>query len=220
MTREDWNDVRGEGTHFEIGGTLAELEGAHDGVWDDAKTHARQPGGVTEIVGIALEDNFFVLGLLNETKGTGADRMAGKIGANAFWDDSECGANEIDCEGSVGFAEMKNDGEVVGSFDVHDQAESTTFCRFVVGVSDEVDRVFDVGGGERTAVVETDTLAKVEDVGEWIGSVPGFGEVAVEVHLIVAFEQAAEEKAIDALRLRVGGEAGVQVGRAGFDEEG
>jgi len=60
----------------------------------------------------------------------------------------------------------------------------------------------------------------VEDVGQGIGKFPGFGEVAVQVHLFVAFEEGGEEQAVEVLGLRVGGEAGVEVGGVGFDEEG
>jgi hypothetical protein len=68
--------------------------------------------------------------------------------------------------------------------------------------------------------VEADAGAKVEDVGEGVRDRPGFGEVAVKVHLVVAANEAAEEEAIDALRIGVGGEAGIEVGGVGFEEEG
>jgi len=42
----------------------------------------------------------------------------------------------------------------------------------------------------------------------------------VKIHLIVALQQAAEEESIDALGLRIGGKARVEIGGAGFDEEG
>ena len=42
----------------------------------------------------------------------------------------------------------------------------------------------------------------------------------VEIHLIVALQQAAEEESVDLLRLRIGGKARVEVGGAGFNEEG
>jgi hypothetical protein len=58
--------------------------------------------------------------------------------------------------------------------------------------------------------------AKMESVGERIGRAPGVGEVAVEIHLVVAFEKAAEEEAVDFLGLRVGGEARIEVGGVGF----
>jgi hypothetical protein len=38
---------------------------------------------------------------------------------------------------------------------------------------------------------------------------PGFGEVAVEIHLGVAGEESAEDKTVEALGLAVGSEAGV-----------
>jgi hypothetical protein len=42
----------------------------------------------------------------------------------------------------------------------------------------------------------------------------------MEIHLVVAFEQAAEEKSVEALGLGIGGEARVEVSGAGFDEKG
>src|SRR6266581_4698244 len=69
-------------------------------------------------------------------------------------------------------------------------------------------------------IVEADTAAKMEDVGKRIGSRPGFGEVAVKIHLIVSLEQAAEEEPVDALGLGIGGEARIEVGWARLDQEG
>ena len=59
----------------------------------------------------------------------------------------------------------------------------------------------------------------MEDVSERVGSRPGFGKITVEIHLVVALQQAAEEESIDALGLRIGGEARVEIGGAGFDEK-
>ncbi len=87
-------------------------------------------------------------------------------------------------------------------------------------IEDEIESGFDVGGRERAAIVEVDAAAKVEDVGERVRSIPSFGEIAVEIHLVVAFEEAAEEQAVDVLGLRVGGEAGIEIRGIGFDEEG
>ena len=67
--------------------------------------------------------------------------------------------------------------------------------------------------------MEADAAAKVEDVGERVRSIPGFGEVAVEIHLVVAFEEAAEEQAVNVLGLSVGSEAGVEIGGVGFNNE-
>ena len=68
--------------------------------------------------------------------------------------------------------------------------------------------------------MEADTAAKMEDVGKRIGSRPGFGEVAVKIHLIISLEQAAEEEPVDALGLGIGGEAWIEVRGTRFDEEG
>ncbi len=42
----------------------------------------------------------------------------------------------------------------------------------------------------------------------------------MEIHLIVALQQATKKESIDALGLRIGGKARVEVGGAGFNEEG
>ena len=67
--------------------------------------------------------------------------------------------------------------------------------------------------------MEANSVAQVENISDRIWSLPGFGKVAAEIHMIVALQQAAEEKSIDALRLRISGKARVEIGGAGFDEE-
>jgi hypothetical protein len=42
----------------------------------------------------------------------------------------------------------------------------------------------------------------------------------VEVHLLVAFEEAGEEQSIDVLGLRVGGVTRIQIRGIGFEEKG
>jgi hypothetical protein len=68
--------------------------------------------------------------------------------------------------------------------------------------------------------VEANAAAEMEDVSERVGSRPGFSKIAAKIHLIVALQQAAEEESIDALGLRIGGEARVEIGGAGFDKKG
>ena len=62
------------------------------------------------------------------------------------------------------------------------------------------------------AVVESNVFAEMEDVRERVGRVPGFGEIAVESHLRVAFQQTVEEQRVDALGVRVCGVSRVEVG--------
>ncbi|HUI73906.1 MAG TPA: hypothetical protein VLX32_03130 [Candidatus Acidoferrum sp.] len=42
----------------------------------------------------------------------------------------------------------------------------------------------------------------------------------MEIHSIIASDEAAEKKAVNALGLGIGGEAGIEVGGIGFDDEG
>ncbi len=83
--------------------------------------------------------------------------------------DADGGAREIPEEGGVGLVEMKDDRGGVRRFDGGDHAEGAAFGRAIGGIEDEVEGGFDVGGGERAAVVEADTAAKMEDVGERVG---------------------------------------------------
>src|SRR5438445_13721980 len=115
---------------------------------------------------------------------------------------------------------MKNDGSGIRGFDGGDHAKGPQLGRFVGGVSDEFESCFDVGGGKRAAIVEADIAAEMEDVRERVGRLPGFGEVAVEIHWIVALEEAAEEKAVIGRGWRIRGKAGAEVGGAGLEEEG
>ena len=67
--------------------------------------------------------------------------------------------------------------------------------------------------------MELHSGAKVEDVGERVGRLPAFREIAADVHLVVAFDEAAEYEAVDAFGEGVGANARVEIGRHGFDQE-
>lgn len=54
------------------------------------------------------------------------------------------------------------------------------------------------------------TPAEMENIGDRIRCFPGFSKIAVEIHLIVAVEQAVEEQSIETLRLRIGGKAWIE----------
>jgi len=60
---------------------------------------------------------------------------------------------------------------------------------------------------------------EMENISERVGRLPGCGEVAANVHIVIARDEAAEEEAVDALGLAVGGVARVEIDRAGFDHE-
>jgi len=219
--RENGNDVGGERTHFDVRGTLAKFEGANDGVGNDAEADTGDEWQRAKvIVGMALDGDFFIPGLLDKTKGSGTDRLAGEISSGVNGDDAQRGANEIDGKGSVRFAEVEDDRGGVESLDGREQTEGAALGRFVRGIEDEMESGSYVGGGERAAVVEAHAAAKMKDIGARVRSGPGFGEVAAEIHPIVAVEEAAKEQSVDALGLRVRGEARVELGGIAFDEQG
>src|SRR6267378_892672 len=203
-----------------MGRAFAKFERANDGVGNDSESDASDLRRVAKVFRTPLDDNLFVLRLLRESKGAGADGAAGKVGASVRGNDANGARNEIHAEGSKRLTEMKDDRGIVGRFDGGDHAKSSAFRGFVGGLHDEFERRLHVGGGDRAAIVEANAAAEMEDISEQVGSRPRFGKIAVEVHLIVALQQAAEEEPIDALGLRIGGEARVEIGRAGFDEKG
>ena len=220
LPRKNGNHVGGECADFEIGGAFAEFESADDGVRNDAKADAIELRRASKVSGISFDDDFVVLGLADEFVGTRADGMLREISSGVSGHDADGRANEVDGEGGVGFFEMEDDGGGVGSVDGSDEAEGAAFGRVVGRVADEVESGFNVGRSDGAAIGETDGLAKMEDVGERVGNFPGFGEVAVEIHLGVAFEERGEEKAVNVGGVGVGSKAGIEIGGIGFDEEG
>src|SRR5439155_18279311 len=124
-----------------------QFERPHHAVGNDSESHAADLRRITKVLSISLDDNFFVLRLLNETKGAGADRVARKIRAGIRGNDADGRRNEIHAEGSVRLAEMKNDCGVVGRFDRGDHAKGALFWGFVGGILDEIEGRFYIGGG-------------------------------------------------------------------------
>jgi len=158
--------------------------------------------------------------LADELEWARADGVARKIGRRVSGNDAGGVGNEVDEKRSVRLLEMKNNGLRIGSFNVVDHAEGAALGRFVGGVEDEIESGFYVSRGERATVVEFDVGFEMKNVRERTGHFPRRREVAVEIHLGVAREQAGEDEAVEALRLAVGGEARVEVYGIGFDEEG
>ena len=61
------------------------------------------------------------------------------------------------------------------------------------------------------------TVMQVEDVSQRIGNLPTFSKRG-HVQVIVAGEQVVEDQVVDPLRLSVEADAGIEVGRAAFDD--
>ena len=95
MARKDGDHIRRERTHLDVGGTFAKFESADDRVGDNPKSEARDLRSATKVVGISLDDDFFVLGLRNKSKWAGADWVAREIGAGVVRNDADGGACEI-----------------------------------------------------------------------------------------------------------------------------
>jgi hypothetical protein len=112
---------------------------------------------------------------------------------------------------------MEDGGKCIWCVDFFDHAEAAAFWGFVGRVEDKVESGFYVSRSDWVAIVEFYVGLEVEDVGQRVRRLPGFGEVAMETHLRVAGEESAEYEAVHPLRLAVGGEAGVEVDGVRFD---
>lgn len=210
-----------EGAEFDVSGAFAEFEGADGGVGNDAEVNARDVRRGAEVVGIAFEEDVEIGSGGDETEGAGAHRSGGDGGRGGVArDNADGGAREIPEEGSVRFAEMDLDGVGIGRGDRVDHAEGGALRSFEGAADDGVESEEHVGGGEGRTVGEGDVVAEMEDVGERVGSVPGFGEVGGGIHLGVAGDEGGVEQVVDVLGPGVGADAGVEVGGGIFDEEG
>ena len=65
---------------------------------------------------------------------------------------------------------MKDDRGLVRRFDGGDQAKGSAFWGLVGGIHDEIESCFDVGRSKRAAIMEANTAAKMEGVGEGVAS--------------------------------------------------
>ena len=114
---------------------------------------------------------------------------------------------------------MKDHGRRVGCIDRGHETKRATFRRFIPRSANEIESRFDIGRSDGMAIVELNVFAQVKDPGQRIGRFPRFGEVAVEIHLGVAYDKAGEQQAVDALREGVGRKTGIEVGGIGFEEK-
>ncbi len=138
--------------------------------------------------------------------------MTRKVRTGIGGNDADGRANQIHWKRSVRFGEVHDHSSGIGSFNGRQQEKGAALGRFVCGIGDEVERAFHVSRSERAAIVEANTTMQVEHISDQIRRFLRFGEVAAEIHLIVALKQAAEQESIDALRLRISGKARVEIG--------
>ena len=133
--------------------------------------------------------------------------------------DSDGGAGESEREGGVGLIEVEHDCGGIRRSDTRDHAKATALGRVICRIENEFERGLDVRGSERAAVMKTDIGPEVKDVGQSVGSVPCASKIREDVHLIVASDKRGKDQRIEVLRLAIGGEARVEIGRVGFDQE-
>ncbi len=220
VAAESVDHVGSEGAKFDVGGAFAEFERADGGVGNDAEVNAGNVRRGTEVVGIAFEEDVEIGSGGDEAKRAGADGGRGDGGAESVaGNDADGGAGDIPEERGVGLAEVDLHGVGIGRGDGVDHAEGGAFGGLERAGQDGVESEEHVGGGERGTVGEGDVVAEMENIGERVGSIPGFGEVGSWVHLGVAGDEGGVEQVVDVLGPGVGTDAGIEVSGGIFDEE-
>ena len=68
------------------------------------------------------------------------------------------------------------------------------------------------------AIVEAHSLAQVKDVSERIGNLPALGQPRRQCEVILTADEPFEDQLADALALRVGANAGIEIERRAFDQ--
>ncbi len=170
------------------------------------------------VVVIAGEHNIFVLLRADETERPRADGLAADLVAAAVGNDAHGAVGEIPQQRGERFFEMEDDGVVVGHVDAVHESVNRCFCAAHLSLQQGVEGPLHVASGQGAAVMKLDAVVQVEDVGQRIGNVPAFGQAGGDVKVVAAGEQVVEDEIIDAFRLRVQADAGIEVGGTALDD--
>ena len=108
--------------------------------------------------------------------------------------------------------------ESSGASDALDQPVGARLRRQYGAAQDGIEGPLHVAGGEQTAVAEAHPPAQVEDISHGIENLPALGQAGDQVEVLVAVDQAVEEQGVDALGLRVGAHARIEIRRARLDD--
>ncbi len=184
-----------------------------------SKAYARDFGRAAPPVGVAVEEDFLVLHLVDELERACAYGVQAFVAAGAVFDYAEEAVAQVEEQRWVGDGGVDCDGERALSFDGRDLGERAAFRGDEGAVGHAADGPGDVVGGEGLAVVEVDAGAEVKDPGERVGAVPGGGEPGLEVEVLVLVDESVVDERADALGLGVGALAQVEVVGRAFDEE-
>ena len=114
---------------------------------------------------------------------------------------------------------MEDDRPRIGRGDGIDQIECAALGSADRAGNDGIESELDVGGSEQLAIREMHAVAKMKNVSLCVGHAPGFGEVGSQVEVVVALQEAVEEKIVNVFGERVGANARIEIRRHGFEKE-
>ena len=107
---------------------------------------------------------------------------------------------------------MDHHGRIVERVNMIDQLVRGGFQSNQAAVAHAVERPLDVARSERAAIMKTNAMAKMEDVGARVGHVPLLGQPRLDVEMLITMHQRIEDQLINALRLGVGADTRIKIG--------
>jgi len=114
--------------------------------------------------------------------------------------------------------QTKDNGEIVGDLEVIHVTVGGGASGADLALKHRVEGPLDVARGQRPAVVERHAAAEVENVGLRVRDFPAFGERRSDVEMFITIQQIVKDECVDALRLRVDADSGIEICRTALDD--
>src|SRR6202789_931637 len=222
LVAERMYHVHRQNVALNISRAFFHLERRCDCVGDHLKSDALNGGArrTRPVAGVAVENHLLALHLANKAEGSRADRMQAFISSRAPFDDAKETIAEVEEQAGQRRPGMDDDSESIGRIDSGDARESPSLGGDECAVGHAADGPRNVVGRKRVPIVEVNAGTNVKDPGEGIGELPATGEPRLEAEARVLADKGIIDKFANALRLRVGALANVEVVRRALNKEG
>src|SRR5262249_47976385 len=176
----------------DVGAAFAQFQSACGLIRYHGEAHALDTGSLAPIILITINHHLAVEVVGYEAERTGANRVGAELLIAAERDNAERSFRQVVEQSSVGFGKVNHQCPVIGRVDALDQLVGGGFESNERSVAYAVERPLDVARSQRTAVVETNVAAQVEDVGAQIRSFPAFGDPGTDHEVLVTAHQRVE----------------------------
>jgi len=113
---------------------------------------------------------------------------------------------------------MKDHSEIVGRINVVDKAIIRRLGAANPALEQRIERPLHIAGGQSAAVMKSDAMMKMKNIGSRIGNLPPLGQPGNHVELIPACHQSIEQQGVNACRVRIEPNPRIKIRRARFDD--